>query len=270
MKMEKDKVIIIALIAIIAVLAISIGYVMLLQSNIEYETINLSNGTTIEVPKADDATWTKDENGIRTYTCQSKHTVLTSFNSEEDFSLIGAGGFAIARDILLNGSTDVENYNNYQIKENTVNGTHYYISYIGNNETHDNIIIGSENLDILKHMLDSLVLGAPAKAQTNATNESSQSQTTNSPNGEYGYCAICGRALTASEANNEYTQGKVCHDCANNPYYQTEEGSEYANEKLFEAYPDEYEWMYEDTNDEDYDYEDYDANYAVDEEGNLV
>ena len=33
----------------------------------------------------------------------------------------------------------------------------------------------------------------------------------------YGYCAVCGKALSASEANDEYTQGKVCHSCANNP-----------------------------------------------------
>ena len=86
----------------------------------------------------------------------------------------------------------------------------------------------------------------------NATLEESETETASSENtesGQYGYCAICGRALTSSEANHEITQGKVCLDCANNPYYQTDEGAKYANEKLFEAYPDEYEWMHEDAND---------------------
>lgn len=73
--------------------------------------------------------------------------------------------------------------------------------------------------------------------------ESAGSQ--NSESGQYGYCAICGRALSYSEANHEITQGKVCIDCANNPDYQTGEGADYANRKLYEAYPDEYEWMYE-------------------------
>lgn len=173
--MEKNKLIIIALIAVIAVLAFSVGYALLF-SHVDYEKINLSNGTTIEVPKADDSSWTKDENGIRTYSCPSKHTVVTSLNSQEDFSLVGAGGFAIARDMLLNGSTDVEKYNNYQIKENTVNGTHYYIVYISSKVTHDNIIIGSDNLDILKHMLDSLVLGPPGES-ANATLEQTSSPT---------------------------------------------------------------------------------------------
>ena len=73
--------------------------------------------------------------------------------------------------------------------------------------------------------------------------ESAGSQ--NSESGQYGYCAICGRALSYLEANHEITQGKVCIDCANNPDYQTGEGADYANRKLYEAYPDEYEWMYE-------------------------
>ena len=74
---------------------------------------------------------------------------------------------------------------------------------------------------------------------------------TDSESGQYGYCAICGKALSYSEANNEYTQGKVCADCAKNPYYQSGEGAEYANEKLFEAYPDDYAWMNEENSSDD-------------------
>lgn len=167
--MEKNqKYIIIALIATIAILAACVSYALLMP-HVEYETIHISNGTTIEVPKAEDASWTKDASGIKTYSCPSKHTVMTTFNSQEDMNLIGAGAYALARDMLLNGSQDVEIYKNYQIKENTVNGTHYYMVYISSNETHDNILIGSDNLDILKHMIDSLVLGPPGEGQANAT-----------------------------------------------------------------------------------------------------
>ena len=88
-------------------------------------------------------------------------------------------------------------------------------------------------------------------------------ETVHSDSGKYGYCAICGKALSYSEANDEYTQGKVCHDCAVNPYYQSGEGAQYANKKLFEAYPDEYSWMYEDS-DNDYEpYEEYDENITL-------
>lgn len=173
--MEKNKIIIIALVAAIAVLCISIGYLML--NSVQYETINISNGTTIDVPKAADASWTKDGYGIKTYSCQSKHTVMTTFNSQEDWNLVGAAGFAMARDVLMNGAANVENYNGHQIKENTVNGTQYYIVFISNNTTHDNIVIGSDNLDIVKHMIDSLVLGPPGEGQVNATLQSSQTST---------------------------------------------------------------------------------------------
>ena len=58
----------------------------------------------------------------------------------------------------------------------------------------------------------------------------------------------------------------MCHDCAVNPYYQSGEGAEYANKKLYEAYPDEYSWMYEDDSAE---YEYYDESYPDDySEGN--
>lgn len=103
---------------------------------------------------------------------------------------------------------------------------------------------------------------------TTVKNATLQETTDSSPSGEYGYCAVCGNALTSSEANNEYTQGKVCHNCANNPYYQTGEGAQYANQKLFEAYPDEYSWMHEDdSGDGDVEYV-YNDNNNIEDGGN--
>lgn len=84
-------------------------------------------------------------------------------------------------------------------------------------------------------------------AANNTTEDQTVSQSSSSSSGQYGYCAICGKALTYSEAHSEFTQGKVCSACAKNPYYQTEEGSKYANKKLEEAYPDEYSWMDDDS-----------------------
>lgn len=88
---------------------------------------------------------------------------------------------------------------------------------------------------------------------TTAVNATLESAPQKTDIGQYGYCAICGKALSYSEANNEYTQGKVCSDCASNPYYQTGEGADYANQKLKEAYPEDYEGMFEDSPDEDVD-----------------
>lgn len=94
--------------------------------------------------------------------------------------------------------------------------------------------------------------------KNNVTVEKSPQKTAG---GKYGYCAVCGRALSYGESNNEYTEGKVCSSCANNPYYQSGEGATYANQKLEEAYPDEYEGMFEDN------YEPVDNDYESEYEG---
>ncbi len=183
--MEKErKYIIIALVVVIAALLAGIGYMML--NNVEYQTLALSNGTTIDAPKTNDASWTQQANGIRMYASSSKKTALTSFNSAENPNLIGAMGFAMARDAMMNGSASAEAYKGYDIRENTINGTHYYMVFISNNQTHDNIFIGSENLDILKHMIDSIKFGKPNEV-LNATSTSqpevvSNANTTNDPN----------------------------------------------------------------------------------------
>ena len=110
----------------------------------------------------------------------------------------------------------------------------------------------SQNHDKVKPVNNTTVKNATLNNTTvkNAT----VTQPSHTESGKYGYCAICGRALSSSEANNEFTQGKVCDDCARNPYYQTEEGAAYANQKLFEAYPDEYDWMYDNPGSVEYDY----------------
>lgn len=166
--LEKKHIIIIILIITIVILGALVGYTLLNQT--QYQTIQLSNGTTIDVPKTDDSTWSEIGYGVKTYSCPSKHFSLTSYNSQEYPNIIGAGGFAIARDLLLNGSGDVENYNGYPIKENLINNTRFYIVSAVNESSHDNIIIASEDLGILKHALDTLKYGKAGEAkQANVT-----------------------------------------------------------------------------------------------------
>ena len=179
------KYIIIALVAILAVLAIGIAFSMFGQSNTEYEKISLSKSASLEVPKVSDINSTKDANGVKTWTFKSKETAISAFNSKEESSLAGAAEFAVVRDSLLNGSTDAQVYKGYEIKENTVNGVHYYIASTGNDTTHDNIILSSTNLEILQHMLDTLTFKKSATADNstvddNSTDTGSASQSDNS------------------------------------------------------------------------------------------
>ena len=179
------KYIIIALVAILAVLAIGIAFSMFGQSNVEYEKISLSKSASLEVPKVSDVNSTKDANGVKTWTFKSKETAISAFNSKEESSLAGAAEFAAVRDSMLNGSTDAQVYKGYEIKENTVNGVHYYIVSTGNDTTHDNILLSSTNLEILQHMLDTLTFKKSATADNstvadNSTDTGSASQSDNS------------------------------------------------------------------------------------------
>ena len=231
--MERDKkIIIIALVVVIMALAAGIGYMLL--NNVEYQTLALSNGTTIEAPKTDDASWKDEGYGIRIYTSASKKTALTSFNSAENPNLVGAMGLAMARDALMNGSASVEKYKNYDIRENMVNGTHYYMVYISNNQTHDNIFIASESMDILKHMIDSLKFGNP-KDVVNATAASQP--------------AVSNNANTTNNSNK----------------YSEEDMMRAAELGYFTGYSDGYDdsaYYYDDSG--DYDYSDDSSDYSSD------
>ena len=176
------KYIIIALVAILAVLAIGIAFSMFGQSNTEYEKINLSKSASLEVPKVSDVNSTKDENGVKTWTFKSKETAISAFNSKEESSLAGAAEFAVVRDSLLNGSTDAQVYKGYEIKENTINGVHYYIVSTGNDTTHDNIILSSTNLEILQHMLDTLTFKKSAAADNSTQADNSSGTSSDSQN----------------------------------------------------------------------------------------
>ena len=176
------KYIIIALVAILAVLAIGIAFSMFGQSNTEYEKISLSKSASLEVPKVSDVNSTKDANGVKTWTFKSKETAISAFNSKEESSLAGAAEFAVVRDSLLNGSTDAQVYKGYEIKENTVNGVHYYIASTGNDTTHDNIILSSTNLEILQHMLDTLTFKKSAAADNSTQADNSSGTSSDSQN----------------------------------------------------------------------------------------
>ena len=225
--MEKDrKYIIIALVAVILALVAGIGYMMFFNHTVEYQTIALSNGTTVEVPKVNDSTWTVNALGIRAYSAPSEKTMMTSFNSAEAANPTGAKVFSAIKEKMFSGSSSVEKYNKRDIKENTINGTHYYMVDISNNKTQDNVILCSENIDILKHMIDSLTFGNP-----NAANVDMVSPTSVSDNGE-----------------NTYSEDELMMAILGGYYYG------YLN-----GYSDSYDSNGYDSSYDDYSYDDYDS-----------
>lgn len=194
------------MLAVITTLAGLIAFTLLDQ--IQYQTINISNATTIEAPKGNEVSWTVDTLGIKKYTCNIKHTSIISFNSEEDLSLEGATTYALERDTMLNGASSVENYHGYEIKENTWNNVKYYIVSIANNETHDNIVISSESLDVVHHMIDSLKFGASSNdpkdvvvIEKNVNTTNNNKSTSSNPDDQVVYRSADGKVVTQGDVD---------------------------------------------------------------------
>lgn len=227
--MEMDrKYIIIALVAVILALVAGIGYMLFFNHTVEYQTIALSSGTTVEVPKVNDSTWTVNALGIRAYSAPSEKTMVTSFNSAEAANPNGAKAFSAIKEKMFNGSSSVEKYNKRDIKENTINGTHYYMVEISNNKTQDNVILCSENIDILKHMIDSLIFGDPNAANADMV----------SP------------AAVSDDGENTYSEDELMMAILGGYYYG------YLN-----GYSDSYDANGYDSSYDDYSYDDYDYDY---------
>lgn len=237
--MERNKQYILALVVVIVALAAGVGYMLFIH--VDYETLALSGGTTIEAPKADDVEWMEDESGLKMYTSASRKTFLTSFNTAEYQDLAGALAFVAVRDALFNGTNSVETYGGYDIHETLINGTHFYIVYISNNQTHDNLFIGSQDLNILKHMIDSIRFGDPNVVK-NATTASVPKKVVNKNNTN----------TTAKHDKNKYSEDDLM-DAARQGYY----------EGYSDGYDDSYYDYYDYYDDSGY-YDDYE-DYEVDE-----
>lgn len=152
--MEQKKIIIIlALVAVLIAICSLITYALVINQT-EYTTMTIAeSGTTIEVPDDMKLKSTNGDSGITVL--ENDNTIIVLFNSKDK----GVG--------QIIGFSDIKNPifgNEYQgdttLKDPTVAGCHLNgecrAAYIGNNETHDNILIISKNKDIVTHILNSI------------------------------------------------------------------------------------------------------------------
>lgn len=145
------KYLIIGLVVVICLLCCGIAYT-LLDMNIEYDTITLvENGTTIEIPK--DMVVKSNNSGI--LVLENENTIVISFNSIDK----GIGeliSFADIKNPIFGNSPQ----GNVTINNPTVAGCNLAgecnAVYVGNDETHDNIIVISKNKNIVNHIINSI------------------------------------------------------------------------------------------------------------------
>jgi len=149
--MNSKHMIIIILSIIIILLCGGIVYTMFGQQT-EYVTVNIiENGTSMEIPK--DMTLKSNNSGTVVY--ENENTIVITFNS------INKGipeiiAFANIKTPIFGN----EYSGNVSLKDPTVAGCSLKgecnAVFIGNNETHDNIIVISKNKNIVDHIVSSI------------------------------------------------------------------------------------------------------------------
>lgn len=158
---NKKLIIIIALVAVIAILCFSIYMSLNSSSNVEYQTIKISNASTIQVPISNEAKSNVDNLGILYYEDPKHDLQVIAFNSETGSTLSGAVQMASLRDNLFSkGTPSVEdNVTVYFIKD-----TNEYVIFTGNDTTHDNVLIVCKDKDMALTVYKSIKFVATANA----------------------------------------------------------------------------------------------------------
>lgn len=210
------KNVLIILIIIAVVVCGAIAAYTFMNSDVQYTDLKVSGSCILSVPESDDAVNSTDNYGIFFYSDREHNLNITSYNSEEDKSLSGAVQMASIRDNqLLGGKPITENGTTVYLNEKTG----VYSIFIGNNETHDNILISCSDLDMLMHVVKTVKYsnGSPDdnnqttgdEGSNNDNQQSSSSADSSSSNGcdheiegPDGVCIKCGKQLVAGDSYN--------------------------------------------------------------------
>lgn len=185
--METKKLIIIG--ALVIIICVLLGALFgILSQNTQYERIEITpNGTSMEIP-TDNATYAGEINNTGAKLWTFKQGTLTTYNSEEAanarglYSLGGALGIKEIKDMVLNHfekKETIEGYTVYTLDGDTMDipgRDKVYVIETGNDTTHDNIIIATDNKDITLHIAKSIQYKT-----SNSTNTTNLNVTNNEP-----------------------------------------------------------------------------------------
>ena len=174
--MNKNHIIIGILCIILAILCIGIGYTLFFAEQTEYISANIAeSGTVLDIP--DDMVVKSNQSGVTVL--ENKNTIVILFNSaNKGLSEIMAYA-TIKSPIFGNNFEGNLTINNPNIAGCSLDGECNAV-FIGNNDTHDNIIVISKNKDIVDHIISSIKWGnntvSVADADTSSSSEPTSSQ----------------------------------------------------------------------------------------------
>ena len=237
--MDNKYIIIGVLCAIIAVLCCGIAYTMLAEHT-EYITVHtVENGTSMEIPEDMLIKSNNSESGITVLS--NDNTIVVIFNSANQ-GLAQVMGFSDIKNPIF-GS---EFSGNTTINDPTVAGCSLdgkcNAVYLGNNETHDNIIVISKNKDIVDHIIASIRWVATETEGSEVVESdasSSSSDTSNSQPSAYAYKSD-GTPMYSEEEVGDYMRNKyglVDYHVGENGYIDMDEpGYDDAGNKIHEKW----------------------------------
>lgn len=143
--------------------------------NQQYQTVQISNATSLEMPVGKGINSTELDGYIHQITNNAGVTIYT-YNSQ-DKSMSGAIAFSEMKTQAVNNP-----HNDNQIVEHEENGKTVYSITYRNNNTHDNIIITAESRDVAQRIFDSIQVDN-STMENNGTGGTGNSSSTSNSNG---------------------------------------------------------------------------------------
>ena len=216
--MDKNYLIIGILSIILALLCVGMGY-MFFVNQTEYVSTNIGeSGTVIEIP--DDMIIKSNNNGITVL--EDDNTIIIFFNSANKSlpELVGYG--AIKNSIFGNNTNGIVTINNPNIAGYSLDGKCYGV-FIGNNDTHDNIIVISKNKDIVNYIINSIIWGN--KTSSSDDIDTTSNKNANSQPSAYAYKSD-GTPMYSQKEVDDYMlhkYGYVNYHIGHNRYIQMDE-----------------------------------------------
>ena len=222
--METKKIIIIVILIAILVAICSLISYSLFFNHTEYTNMTISeSATTIEIPDDMKIKSTNDDSGITVL--ENDNTIVVIFNSM-DKSIAQIMAFSNIKNPIFGSESQGET----TITDPTVAGCHLDgdcpAVFIGNDETHDNILVISKNKDIVTHIINSIKWSI--NKNNNSTDDSSSSASSSSSSNSqsaYAYKSDGTPMYSQSEVDsymqNKY--GEVNYHIGSNGYVDMDE-----------------------------------------------
>lgn len=176
--MNKKLLTTIIIIIIIAAVSGVTAFVYFSNPNVQYNNIKMSESCSMDIPVSNKLTNTTIGDNISVINDTQHDFIIMYYNSNSDnlsSDLSDGVKLASTRDSYKIGA-EQQTLNNQSVWYNK--DTKYYMAFLGNDTTHDNILIVTKNKDILTHIMTSIHY---FQVNTTVSTDSVSTSTSSSP-----------------------------------------------------------------------------------------